>query len=301
MQPKKPCRVQISDLKNPIKKETPMSKAIAYFTTIVLLKPMEADDLELNKYAKCLNESIQYMYDQNEISSQFIRINSNVKGREFKFDSEFVLERGATNHLLHAHGLVKLKSKANATIGYVKYRTIFECDFATRCKRAGLSVPKIFIQHKEEKSYGKTFASKANIREYIQKNMFEYQVEDYKQKSKALKAKKAQLTTEIEEMEELKDENNTENDTEYADLSGRDEKQVPAPRDKRGHNKFPMPVQIEQELDNESSEEEIELQKPLPNPKRTSLISRSSNVKLPVWRFEKPVYEDVRDIKKRKR
>ena len=283
MQSKKPCRVQVSDLKNPIKKQTPMSKAIAYFTTIVLLKKMEVDDPQLDKYVKCLNDSIQHMYEQDEISSQFIRINSNVKGQEFKFDSEFVLERGATNHLLHAHGLVKLKSKARATIGYVKYRTIFECDFATRCKRTGLVVPKIYIQHQEEKAYGKAFASKASIREYIRKNMFEYQVDDFKQKSKAQKLKNTEIEEKDEDVEE-EVENNIENDTEdntendnsedqednTENDDSEEERQVitNSSKDRRGHNKFPKPVtsrhspvQIEQESVNESSEE-IEPQAP---------------------------------------
>lgn len=210
---KKLATVDISDLHNPLpSKDTPYKHRHGWYVTISTNVRMGNAHPEIDDFGKAIREVLFAMVNDEDELKSILVINGKIDKDSTPFDagdSTFVVERGPQLGLMHAHGLVDIKSKIkNVKLSYTKIPDYLKLAIIRKCREMGLQTKPTGIMF-DARFLGadelKPLTDKQRILDYIRKNMKEPEVtmkivgEETAKKRKAM-----EITSEKEEDAETK-------------------------------------------------------------------------------------------------
>lgn len=179
--------VEIADVYNPLPstKERQVYHKIWACTLVPNIRyrlevPEEA--AEIDAAVTALQDSILEVLNNPYKFESTLVVNKRVADNNRQFDSSlshFVVERGPERGIIHAHGVIKIKSPIkNLMLSYRLFPAAILTELKQRCSQAGIRVPtNLYSDFDPKDGLAQELNNEAAIMNYIRKNMKEEEMQ----------------------------------------------------------------------------------------------------------------------------
>lgn len=170
------CKVEITDLQNPLKKERKKrarkENLSAYFITINTNQVWKSDDPKLRVAAEQFAKVLKTVFNNKDQLLKILNFNTMNMNKDYNSSvSEWSIELGPNSGMLHAHGLLEIKHQTQLQLGYRKAPALILFHLENAYKEIGVEAPKKLHFHAVlQKHWNSLGNDKKAMLEYIRKN-----------------------------------------------------------------------------------------------------------------------------------
>jgi hypothetical protein len=170
--------VDISNVHDPLpsKKQRETFYNAWFVTLSPNLRFPEPDDPELDIFCKLFREAIAELLNNEIMFDSVLSINKRVEDRTVDSSlSKFVVERGPDRGIVHAHGIIQIKSHIkNVMVSYKLLPQVLLTALKIKCKQAGIRIPtNIYADFQHLAAQSKALNEQQKVMDYIFKNSIE--------------------------------------------------------------------------------------------------------------------------------